>query len=235
MVTLKTLATGSAGNCYILDDGKQALVLEAGINAKEIIKALSFNLERTAGVLITHEHGDHGRGAKGLLDLGLTLFASEGTYRGLGIKHYRATKLQDRQQRTIGNYTITPFNVLHDAQEPLGFVIEHERAGRILFITDSGEIPHTVHGLRTAIIEANYRDEYLAEMEDRRRATRVAQTHLSIEDVKDYLQAEDRKSLQQVILIHGSLNNSDEDFKDEIEKITGIPTYIAAAREVYQL
>ena len=235
MVTLKTLATGSAGNCYILDDGNQALVLEAGINAKEIIKALSFNLERTAGVLITHEHGDHGRGAKGLLDLGLTLYASEGTYRGLGIKHYRARKLQDRQQRIIGNYTITPFNVLHDAQEPLGFVIEHERAGRILFITDSGEIPHTVQGLRTAIIEANYRDEYLAEMEDRRRATRVAKTHLSIEDVKDYIEAEEKGDLKQVILIHGSVNNGDIEFKDEIEKIAGVPTYIANAGQIYEL
>lgn len=235
MVIFKTLSTGSSGNCYILDDGAQALVLEAGINANKIIKALSFNLEKTIGVLVTHEHMDHASGLKQLLNLGLTTYASEGTYKALKIKHHRAKKLTALYPQQLGNFHIQPFNVYHDAAEPLGFAITHKEAGRILFITDTGMVPYKLGGVDTIIIEANYREEYLEGMEDQRRAERVAKTHLSIEDVKNYIEAEEKGDLKQVILIHGSINNSDIDFKDEIEKIAGVPTYIANAGQVYEL
>lgn len=53
---LKVLATGSKGNCYILQAGNDKLLLECGIPYKEILKGLDFNLNGVQGCLISHEH-----------------------------------------------------------------------------------------------------------------------------------------------------------------------------------
>lgn len=53
---LKVLATGSKGNCYLLQAGNDKLLLECGIPYKEILKGLDFNLNGVQGCLISHEH-----------------------------------------------------------------------------------------------------------------------------------------------------------------------------------
>jgi len=50
------IASGSKGNCYILSSGKNKLLIEAGLNFKEIQKQLNFDLKELDGVLISHEH-----------------------------------------------------------------------------------------------------------------------------------------------------------------------------------
>lgn len=57
---LKVLGSSSSGNCYLIEvSNVEKLVLDAGINFKEVQKALNFNLKGIQGVLITHEHMDH--------------------------------------------------------------------------------------------------------------------------------------------------------------------------------
>lgn len=54
---LKVLGSGSSGNSYIMtDDNDQHLIVECGIHASEIKKAIDFNLEKVAGVIVTHGH-----------------------------------------------------------------------------------------------------------------------------------------------------------------------------------
>lgn len=56
---LKVLGSSSSGNCYILDAHEEILILDAGVNFKEVQKALEFDFRGVRGVLITHEHMDH--------------------------------------------------------------------------------------------------------------------------------------------------------------------------------
>ena len=58
---LKVLGSSSAGNCYLLDNGKEALVIECGMPFLEVQKAVGFGIKRIVGAIITHEHGDHAR------------------------------------------------------------------------------------------------------------------------------------------------------------------------------
>lgn len=53
---LKVLASGSKGNCYILQSPTGSLLIEAGIPWKEIQKGLDFDLRQVVGCLISHEH-----------------------------------------------------------------------------------------------------------------------------------------------------------------------------------
>lgn len=58
---LKVLGSSSFGNCYIIENDNEALILEAGINFQEVQKALKFNLTKVKALLCTHSHGDHSK------------------------------------------------------------------------------------------------------------------------------------------------------------------------------
>ena len=53
---LKILGTGSSGNCYVFETKTEVLVIEAGVNFKEVKKHLDFNLSKIKGLLVSHQH-----------------------------------------------------------------------------------------------------------------------------------------------------------------------------------
>lgn len=54
---LKILGSSSSGNCYLIEaTPNERLVLDAGINFKDVQRELNFNFKGIQGVLITHEH-----------------------------------------------------------------------------------------------------------------------------------------------------------------------------------
>lgn len=59
MIRLKVLGSSSSGNCYLIETEKSKLILDAGVNFKNVQKALKFDFKNIEGVLITHEHMDH--------------------------------------------------------------------------------------------------------------------------------------------------------------------------------
>lgn len=54
---LKVIGSGSKGNSYVLESENEALILDAGCRIKDVLKAIDYNVSKTCGVLITHEHG----------------------------------------------------------------------------------------------------------------------------------------------------------------------------------
>lgn len=54
---LKCVNSGSQnGNCYILENDTEALILDAGVRYKDVMKALDYNIYKVTGILLTHEH-----------------------------------------------------------------------------------------------------------------------------------------------------------------------------------
>lgn len=56
MLVLKTIATGSSGNSYALMNGKEILLIDCGVNAMEIKKAIDFRISDVAGCIVSHKH-----------------------------------------------------------------------------------------------------------------------------------------------------------------------------------
>lgn len=56
MIMLKTIATGSSGNSYALMNDKEILLLDLGVSAKVIKKAVDFRVSDIAGCLVSHGH-----------------------------------------------------------------------------------------------------------------------------------------------------------------------------------
>jgi len=56
MIDVRALASGSTGNCYLVNDGESKLLLEAGIPFKKIQQKLDWTISELSGVLVSHEH-----------------------------------------------------------------------------------------------------------------------------------------------------------------------------------
>ena len=134
---LKVVNTGSVGNCYILESEKESLVIECGVKFEQIKQALDFNLSKVAGVLVTHEHGDHAKAIKDVVLAGLNVYCSYGTAVAMGVNSHRIKPMVKMTDYTIGGFKVRGFDVEHDVKEPFGFLIHHNECGNVLFLTDS--------------------------------------------------------------------------------------------------
>jgi phosphoribosyl 1,2-cyclic phosphodiesterase len=230
---LKVLGSSSSGNCYILENSNEALILEAGIKFAEVQRGLNFNIGKIVGCLITHEHRDH---AGHILTFPrfVDVFCSKGTADSAEIGEKSKTHIISANKPfTAGTFKIIPFAAKHDAAEPLGFFINHEETGNILFATDTYYLPCTFSNLSNILIESNYRMDIL-EKHTRNgsisftQRDRTLQSHMSYETCLKTLQANDLKAVNNIVLIHLSNDNSNAlDFQEGIRNATGKTTHVA--------
>ncbi len=62
---IASIASGSNGNCYYLENDEDAILIDAGVSTKQIVERMSrlgLSLSKLRGVFISHEHNDHIRG-----------------------------------------------------------------------------------------------------------------------------------------------------------------------------
>lgn len=233
MIEIKPLGSSSAGNAYHITDGYTALLLEAGIRYKDIQRALNFQTTKIAGCLISHEHGDHCKAVADIVKAGVDVYASQGTLDALGLSSHRAKRIRAKQQFRIGTWTILPFDVQHDVAEPLGFLLANQAGDKLVFITDSYYCRYKFPGLTHIMVECNYSLRILDENIAAGRVPavmkkRLLKSHFCLENVKDFLRANDLSKVQEIWLLHLSDNNSDEAlFKREIQELTGKPVIVA--------
>jgi phosphoribosyl 1,2-cyclic phosphodiesterase len=230
---LKVLGSSSHGNCYILENDSEALILEAGVKFAEVQRALNFDIGKIVGCLITHEHKDH---AGHILTFPrfVDVFCSKGTADSADIGEKSKTHIISANKPfTAGTFKIIPFAAKHDAAEPLGFFINHAETGNVLFATDTYYLPCTFAGLNNVLIEANYRLDLLesniaAGLIPVAMRNRILQSHFSYEHCLQALQANDLRAVNNIILIHLSSGNSHaQEFKEGIRKATGKNVHIA--------
>lgn len=117
----------------------------------------------------------------------------------------------------IGNFIIIPFSVPHNETECDGFIIEHPKVGKLLFITDAEMCPYDMSqmGINHLMVECNYSREYI--MLDVN-SSHVMQGHMELQTTKRFIRSVYSENLQSIGLIHLSRKNADPDvFKGEIE------------------
>ena len=228
------LASGSAGNCYCVSDGSTSLLLECGISVKQIRRGLGFGLTNVAACLVSHEHQDHAKAVADVLRAGVEVYTSPGTIKALGLEHHRLRPVRAKETFKVGTWTVRAFETQHDAQEPLGFLL-HSRASneRLLYATDTYYIRYKFPGLTHIMVECNYAADILEANVKRGSVPEVLKkrlltSHFSLDNVKEFLKANDLSQVREIWLLHLSDGNSDaERFKREVQALTGRPVYIA--------
>lgn len=228
---VKVLGSNSFGNCYILEANNGTLILELGVPIMEIKKGLDFDLSKVVGALVTHEHGDHSKSIVDMMKLGINVYSGAKTFEAMQVQSPRAKILKAHTMKTIGPFKIFPFDVIHDAAEPLGFIINHEESGNILFITDTAYLTYKFQNINQIFIEANYCDEIIdgrAHSMHPKVLNRTRRSHMSIKSCLDILSVNDLSNVANIVLIHLSDGNSDEKrFISDVKKQTGKHVYAA--------
>ncbi|MCK9277697.1 MAG: MBL fold metallo-hydrolase [Methanoculleus sp.] len=144
---LTVLASGSKGNCSYLRGERGALLVDAGLSARETLRRLSnagADASVIEGILVTHEHIDHIRGVDVLArKLGVPIYATGGTLEAFNEKcgpmPAEVRRCRYGEPFCVGDFSIEPFASSHDAREPCGFSVT-ESDLRIGCCTDTGTI-----------------------------------------------------------------------------------------------
>ncbi|MBR3697566.1 MAG: MBL fold metallo-hydrolase [Clostridia bacterium] len=232
---LKILGSSSSGNCYLIEATEnEKLILDAGVNFKNVQKELNFNFKGIQGVLVTHEHMDHLKYAPNFALNGINIYASAGTFCKLNLKGHRFKIIKALEQFTIGNFIILPFDTEHDATEPLGFLIQYKPTGeKLLYATDTYYIKYKFSKLNYLLLECNYIREIAKEnvkngVINKTRYIRLLESHFSLDNLLKFLNSNDLTSAKNIILCHLSNDNANEKImKDKVFEQTGVPTMIA--------
>lgn len=159
---LIVLGSSSSGNCYILDNGNEALIIEAGIRFQEVKKALDFNLRKVVGCVVTHAHNDHAKYIKAMVDSGFHTLALREVWTAKGVWDSRSLVVKEGKGYKMGNFKVLPFPACHDVP-CVGYLIDHPDMGKMVFLTDSCMCEYQFKGLNHVLIECNYSDKKLIE------------------------------------------------------------------------
>ena len=220
MIEICALASGSNGNCYYIGDKEDAILIDAGINCKQILtrmRSKGLSPDKIRGIFVTHEHNDHVCGARVLgKKLDIPVYMTKGTYQSLYfINQPLAVRfLRPGQPVMLIPFIIHPFLKNHDAKEPTSFRIELHGINVGIF-TDIGlpcnNVTSHLHECHAVFLETNYDEKMLWEGSypyplKQRVASDVG--HLSNKQAVDLLTEHAGTDLKWVLLSHLSAENN---------------------------
>ena len=226
---IEVIASGSKGNCYKISNENTTLLIECGIPYKKIQQALNFKTTDIDGVLVSHEHGDHSKACKDLIKAGVDLYMTKGTKEALKLDSHRIKSFKNFGDSycdvNIGSFKIKPFKTVHDAKEPVGFVIYDSLAiEELVFITDT---QYSIYNFSPNyfMIEINYDKETINDnpnLNDKLRE-RIKKNHMSLDTAINLLERSDLSRLKKIYVMHLSDANSDaEVIKYRLQELTGV-------------
>lgn len=226
----RAFASSSAGNLYVANDGARPLMIECGLPVAKIRRLLGFKLTSIAACLVSHCHGDHAKGVPGVMAAGVDVYASVETWDAIGSgDHHRAEVARPMHTIEGDGWRVLPFDLRHDVEGALGYLIEDCGGDRLMFACDTAFVPYRFNKLTHIAIECNYSAEQLRRSTvEPERIARVLRYHMGLERVLAFLAANDLTLVRQIWLLHLSANHGDgEEFRNAVRRATGKPTYIA--------
>lgn len=214
------LASGSKGNSLFVSCNNSSILIDAGLSGVEIerrLSAVNLSPESLTGIIITHEHSDHVKGA-GVLSrrFKLPVYITPKTYQacsGLGkiddLVFFECGKAFD-----IDNIRVSPFSISHDAQDPAGLTLEYN-GHKIGIATDLGIVTSLVRehlkGSTLLYLESNHDPEMLINGPypwHLKQRIKGRTGHLSNRDATHLVSELKTDRLQHVILAHLSEENN---------------------------
>lgn len=220
MVEICALASGSNGNCYYIGNSEEALLVDAGMSFKQIIKRLeakALDPKKIRALFVTHEHGDHVRGARVTgKKLDIPVYMTQGTFSS----SFRTWKpvsflaVQDNVPIKVGSFTVFPILKNHDAAEPTSFRVIYKHISVGVF-TDIGapcdNVKNHLSQCHALFLETNYDQQMLKEGPyPYYLKARIDSTvgHLSNVQAYELLKDHAHPALQCVFLCHLSKENN---------------------------
>ena len=228
-IAIAPLFSSSSGNCVYISDGKNQILIDAGVTGSKAEEALHFIGKTPAdlsGILVTHEHIDHVKGV-GVLSrkYNLPVFANADTWNAMQKKigdiSLRNTRIIDDGEFYIDSLCIRPVHTYHDAADPLAYAI-YSGGKKVGVMTDTGHVTRAmVDAMEQAsiiMLEANHDVEmlkngnYSATLKKR---ILSGNGHLSNDSAGDVSAELVKRGVRGILLSHLSRDNNRKDLAME--------------------
>lgn len=241
MFQTSVIASGSKGNCVLLQTSSTAILLDAGISLYRIVdamQALHASVDKLAGVIVSHEHSDHIRSVGAVCrKLKIPIYINRPT---LSRCEERLGRIDDRlhifntgSSFMIGDIVVEAFASSHDAADSCNFVFypENMPERKLGVATDLGYPTnlslHKLSGASTLILESNHDLTMLMDGPYEwhlKQRIRGNHGHLSNEQAVGLISALHHNGLKNLILAHLSeINNhpsiAEKTMRDYLESI----------------
>ena len=170
-IRFMSFGSGSSGNCAYVGDERSGFLVDAGVDGEIVentLRAAGIAMTSVKGIILTHDHGDHVRYIYSLLrnHRHLLVYCTPRVLNGMLRRHSLSRRVKDYHRAiykefefSIGNFVITPFEVMHDGSDNCGFLI---RLGQttMAIATDLGciseRVDHYFSNVNFMVIESNY-------------------------------------------------------------------------------
>ena len=165
-----SFGSGSSGNCSYLGSADEGILVDAGIEPKQVVDTLKYNnipASAIKGIFLTHDHGDHVRYVYTLTRmLRTSIYCTPRVLSGILRKHSISRRVKDYHKPIykeipvkLAGLEITAFDVPHDGSRNSAYNISMGNTNFVI-ATDMGEIiPGAQRYMNEAdflMIESNY-------------------------------------------------------------------------------
>ena len=168
-----TLFSGSSGNAVYLESEQGAVLIDCGMSGRQTLDAMAamqLDPARVKGILITHGHSDHIKGA-GVVSrkLDAPIYATEGTWRGMessigAIAPRNHVVITAGESFFLDDMEVASFSIPHDANDPVGYRF-FLRQCSVAVATDLGyfaqDVCDAITGAEIVLLESNHDPELL--------------------------------------------------------------------------
>ncbi|UCE74680.1 MAG: MBL fold metallo-hydrolase [Methanomassiliicoccales archaeon] len=221
------LGSSSDGNATLLWTRSTKILIDAGFSGKEMerrLRNIGIDPCDLKGIVLSHEHSDHTRGA-GVLSrrYEIPVYANHTTFQKLRYigEVWERRHFDSHKDFKIKEFNITPLVVPHDASEPNAFVIRCN-GKKVTIATDMGVYTETfieqAQNSNLIIIESNYdKNMLLSGFYPPPLKERILSDfgHLSNSAAAKTLRQVIGTSTRHVLLAHISQNNNTPDLAKE--------------------
>ncbi len=162
----RVLGSGSGGNATLVEGGGARVLLDAGLGPRQLAERLaSAGVDPASldAVFLSHEHGDHARGAAAFSSKwGVPLALTAGTFRAARLAAARLpawAEILAGETHTVRRLAVRAVAVPHDAAAPVAFVASAGGAS-LGHATDLGHLGRglveALRGCDAVLVESNY-------------------------------------------------------------------------------
>ena len=154
---ITVLASGSRGNCSVVSTSRTKILVDAGLSGRETLRRMHASGEdptQLSAILVSHEHSDHVSGVYQLSrKLKIPVYMTGGTH-----QEWRRCERDRRKDQSvldrcehfqagrgfeIGDISVMPCTIPHDAADPVAFVFRAEGV-KLGIVTDLGYMPGSI-------------------------------------------------------------------------------------------
>lgn len=155
-----SLASGSKGNCFVVQTNQTVVVIDCGSTKKHLINSfinIDINYTQVDALLVTHGHSDHVSQVK--------MFGNIPAFSPIPFNNGRGyQQVVPFMPFHINELTITPIPLSHDSEITVGYIIE-DAYEKLVYITDTGYVKNTlipmIKDAHYIVLESNHDPEML--------------------------------------------------------------------------